>query len=77
MSSYRPSSYYYRQILRTGTEAELRAALEEVVDDREQLRAWVREQGMIPPVFRVPAGKADDIIRHPATAWQRDVSGRF
>ena len=59
--TYKPSAFYFRSELRGAkTRAEaveigLRAVLE-----LEQLKAWVREQGLRPPKLHIPASEAED-----------------
>ena len=73
---YRPAAYYLRATARCGTDREVREALLRVVAEREQLRAWVRAQGFIPPVWQVPEAKCAGIISRPLTAWQREAVER-
>lgn len=71
---YRPNAFYYRKTAREGTPEEMRKAILDLVEEREKLRAWIREQGLIPPLFKVPGKKALEIMRSPASAWQREIS---
>lgn len=49
-SDYRPSAFYFRKALRTAkTKAEAVEVGLTVVAELENLKAWVREQGFIPP----------------------------
>jgi len=52
--SYKPSGYYFRREIRNAKTL-LRAQQVGLaaVDELERLKAWVREQGMIPPKWRV------------------------
>jgi len=51
---YRPSAYYFRQELRHApTKKDAIALGLTVVSELEQLKAWVREHGLIPPRFNV------------------------
>lgn len=59
--SYRPSAFYWRKGFRDA------ATLPEAQDlgftlctELEQLKAWVREQGLIPPRFNATAAEAED-----------------
>lgn len=52
--TYKPSSYYFRtEIRRAKTKRRAQAVGLAAVDELERLKAWVREQGMIPPKWRV------------------------
>lgn len=77
LSPYRPNSFYYRKTAREGTREQMRKTILELVEERELLRAWVREQGLIPPLLRVPGKKAMEIMRDPASPWQENVSGLY
>lgn len=76
-SPYRPNAYYYRKIAREGSKQEMREVIHDLLLERERLRSWVREHGMIPPLFKVPEQKAAEIIDSPASAWQEKVSRRL
>lgn len=54
MPNYKPSCYYFRRELRKARTI-LRAQQVGLaaVDELERLKAWVREQGLIPPKWRV------------------------
>ncbi|WP_157837094.1 hypothetical protein [Geminisphaera colitermitum] len=59
--SYKPSAYYFRRRLRgTDDPAQLRKLGLAVVLELEQLKAWVREQGMIPPKWNVLREEAEE-----------------
>jgi hypothetical protein len=59
--SYRPSAGYYRRALRDAkTIKRARSVGLSAVDEYERLRAWVREQGLIPPKWRVLREEAED-----------------
>lgn len=73
LTPYRPNAYYYRRIAREGTRKQMRQAIGELVTEREQLRAWIREQGLIPPLISLPLDKAVEIIREPLTDYQRQM----
>lgn len=48
--SYKPSAYYFRSGLRAAkTKAQAVEIGLKAVTELEQLKAWVREHGMIPP----------------------------
>jgi hypothetical protein len=52
--SYKPSAFYFRRALRNAPDK--RSAIIvglAVTDEYERLRAWVREQGLLPPKWRV------------------------
>jgi hypothetical protein len=68
---YRPAAYYRRQIAATGSDAEVRQTLRETLMELERLRAWVREQGMVPPVFSVPRAKVCETLAAPLTEYQQ------
>lgn len=73
--SYRVASYYYRNIARGDDVNEIRSTLLELITERERTRAWIREQGLVPPVYSVPDGKILDIIEQPLTDYQRRLVG--
>jgi len=51
---YRPSAYYFRQELRSArTKKEAIIVGLMLVSELEELKAWVREHGLIPPRFNV------------------------
>lgn len=74
LSSYRPAVYHYRQIAREGTEEEVRAALIELSAEHERLRAWVREQRMVPPRWTAPESWSADAAAMPATLFQAELA---
>lgn len=52
--TYKPSAYYFRRELRRArTKLRAQQVGLAAVDELERLKAWVREQGMIPPKWRV------------------------
>lgn len=52
--SYRPSAFYFRSGLRAAkTKAQAVEIGLKAVAELEQLKAWVRERGMIPPKTHV------------------------
>lgn len=54
MLSYKPSVYYFRKSLREAETRERAVTVGLIVcHELEQLKAWVREQGMIPPKWIV------------------------
>lgn len=58
--SYRPSAYYFREALRDSHTVE--DAVEvgmQVVREPEELKAWVREQGLIPPRRHIMNAEAE------------------
>lgn len=58
---YRPGSYYYRRAIRNIQDCEqIRLIAFMLVREHEELRAWVRDQGLIPPKFTVLAEEARD-----------------
>jgi hypothetical protein len=60
-SSYKPSVYYFRKALRESSSQEGAIVVGLVVcHELEQLKAWVREQGMIPPKWLVLGEEADE-----------------
>lgn len=76
MTSYRPGSFYHRNRIRKAQTLEkCREAGLAVVAELEELRAWVREQGLVPPK-RMCEEEASDILANPATEWQREVVKR-
>lgn len=59
--SYRPSAYYFRKALSEAkTVADARAIGFQAVRELEMLKAWVREQGLIPPRQHITAQEAQD-----------------
>lgn len=59
LTTYKPSAFYFRRALRnTDDPVKLRALGISAVLELEQLKAWVREQGMIPPKWNVPVDEA-------------------
>lgn len=60
VSDYKPSAYYFRKALREAKTREdaVRVGLG-AVSELENLKAWVREQGMIPPKRFVLPVEAD------------------
>ena len=59
--TYKPSSFYFRQALRTATsKAEAVEVGLTVVAELESLKAWVREQGYIPPKTYLLSVEADE-----------------
>jgi hypothetical protein len=71
---YRPSAFYRRQIDATGTKQELRDELRDCVTELEQLRAWVRAEGLVPPVFKMPRRKICETLERPLTDYQDAVA---
>lgn len=66
--SYRPSAFYFRKALREAkTTEQARALGMTLCAELEDLKAWVRSQGLIPPRFRATAGEATD------KSWAGDV----
>jgi hypothetical protein len=60
-SSYKPSVYYFRKALREANSRERAVAVGLIVcHELEQLKAWVREHGMIPPKWLVDPSEAKD-----------------
>lgn len=52
--TYKPSAYYFRREIRKARRLQRAQAIGlAAVDELERLKAWVREQGMIPPKWRV------------------------
>lgn len=52
--SYKPSAYYFRKALREATTADrARQIGMHLCTELETLKAWVREQGMIPPKWNL------------------------
>jgi len=65
--SYRPSAYYWRKSLRESTTRDEAVAVGlTLCTELELLKAWVREQGLIPPRFNATAAEAED-------KWARDA----
>ena len=61
MPAYKPSAFYFRRALRTTANLEqVRGIGLAVVDELEQLKAWVREQGLIPPKWHVLREEAEE-----------------
>lgn len=59
--SYKPSAWYYRKALRESKDPrQIRVVGLHVVSEYERLREWVREQGMIPPKWRVSRAESFD-----------------
>jgi hypothetical protein len=60
-SSYKPSVYYFRKALREANSKDRAMAVGLIVcHELEQLKAWVREQGLIPPKVAVMPEEADE-----------------
>lgn len=58
-TSYKPSAFYFRRAIRGArTKAQAQEAGLHAVREMEALKAWVREQGMIPPKRFVLADEA-------------------
>lgn len=74
LCSCRPIAFYYRQTARSGTDREAREALLKLAAEYEQLREWVRGQGMIPPRFDAPVGWIADIGALPVTEFQAGIA---
>ncbi len=73
MTSYRPGSFYRRKKIRSARTLEkAKEAGLAMVAELEELRAWVREQGLVPPK-RMCEEEARDILANPATEWQREL----
>jgi len=52
--NYMPSAFYYRQALRTARTREDAIAVGlHVVAEVEQLKQWVRKQGLVPPKWHL------------------------
>lgn len=50
VASYKPSAFYFRRALRQANDIEtVRELGLAIVNELEQLKQWVRDQGMIPP----------------------------
>lgn len=61
LPSYKPSAFYFRRALRTATTKERAIQIGlAVCTELEALKAWVRDQGMIPPKWRVDPDEARD-----------------
>lgn len=61
VTEYKPSAFYYRQRLRQEADPErLRAVGLTVVGELEQLKDWVRSQGLVPPKWKVDPAEAAD-----------------
>lgn len=59
--SYKPSAFYFRRALRSTKDPQrLRSIGLAAVDELETLKAWVREQGYIPPKWHVLREEAED-----------------
>ena len=71
ITPYRCTSFYYRRTANTDDITEIRKTLLELIAEREKTRAWIRDKGLVPPVFNVPDGKIMDIIEQPLTDYQR------
>ena len=57
--SYRPSAYYFRKSIReTQDPAALRQLGLTLCSELEDLKAWVRAQGLIPPRFHATQAEA-------------------
>ena len=71
--SYRPTAYHSRKIAREGSSAHVRQELLRLTGEHEQLRAWVRSLGMLPPRFSAPADWVEDVAQNPVTEFQREL----
>jgi hypothetical protein len=59
--SYRPSVFYFRKALRESQSHERSIVVGLVIcHELEQLKAWVREQGLIPPKWVVDPQEAQE-----------------
>ena len=59
--TYKPSAFYFRRELRaTKTREEAVEIGLRVVLELEQLKAWVREQGLFPPKVFAPISEISD-----------------
>ena len=68
--SYKPSAYYYRKAIREAKSLEeAREAGCLVVRELEQLKEWVREQGLIPPKRFITREEADE------KGWEGEEGG--
>lgn len=73
MTSYRPAAFYHRSRIRKARTLEkCREAGLGAVKELEELKAWVRACGLVPPKV-ISTEEARDIMRHPATEWQREL----
>ncbi|EIP96833.1 hypothetical protein OpiT1DRAFT_01258 [Opitutaceae bacterium TAV1] len=58
---YKPSAFYFRRRLRATDDPEkLRKLGMSLVSELEHLKAWVREQGLIPPKWAVLREEAEE-----------------
>ena len=73
--SYRPTAYHSLKIGREGSSAHVRQELLQLTGEHEQLRAWVRSLGMLPPRFSAPADWGEDVAQNPVTEFQRELVG--
>lgn len=60
-TSYKPSAFYLRRRFRLSKDVDaLRELGLALVSEHERLRAWVREQGLIPPKWTVDPAEAKE-----------------
>lgn len=58
---YRPSAFYFREAIRKARNKKQCAEVGLIlVSELEQLKAWVREQGMVPPRWHMLPEEAAD-----------------
>lgn len=61
MPAYKPSAFYYRRALRgTKDPKKVREIGLAVVEELERLKAWVSDQGLIPPKWQVMPEEAEE-----------------
>jgi hypothetical protein len=60
-ASYKPSAFYFRrELAEAKTLAEARCIGRRAILELEELKAWVRKQGLIPPKFYAPESEISE-----------------
>lgn len=61
LATYKPGGFYYRKAYRECDTVDERTLIfDTLLADHEQLRHWVRQQGLIPPKFEVLSIEAEE-----------------
>lgn len=61
ITSYKPSGFYFRRAMRaTDDPKKLRAIGMTMCMELEQLKEWIRDQGLVPPKQHIMASEAEE-----------------